>query len=260
MPGPFAEHLLETGSWGVVSGLRAGGQAVQGHAFRINVRTLKRQEGGPCRSLPSLERRALFRQVRSRRVAAPANRPHSGKCAALLAGQIWTRRRGPSQDGRATEAWHAYGTCSCVRRGEPEWTILSMTPGRSPEVIPMPAPADTTERPIDSLSREERIRRRAQEFFRLRGDRPGSAIDDWLRAEEEIREAEEHAVDAASEDSFPASDPRTETQRGEVKRNGASCFTNGNARQDHARPRSENRPTRGRCPSRKRPGAARNGA
>jgi hypothetical protein len=27
--------------------------------------------------------------------------------------------------------------------------------------------------------------------------RPGSALDDWLRAEEQIREAEERAVDAA---------------------------------------------------------------
>jgi hypothetical protein len=71
----------------------------------------------------------------------------------------------------------------------------------------MPAHAETTERPTDSLSREVRVRRRAQELFRLRGVRPGSALDDWLRAEEQIREAEERAVDAASEDSFPASDP-----------------------------------------------------
>ena len=74
-------------------------------------------------------------------------------------------------------------------------------------MIPLPAPADTKERPIDSRSREERIRLRAQELYRLRGDRLGSAIDDWVRAEEEIREAEERAVDEASEDSFPASDP-----------------------------------------------------
>jgi hypothetical protein len=43
------------------------------------------------------------------------------------------------------------------------------------------------------------------ELYRLRGDRPGSATDDWLRAEEEIRA--EQAVDEALEDSFPASDP-----------------------------------------------------
>ena len=70
----------------------------------------------------------------------------------------------------------------------------------------MPARA-TTERPTDSLSREERVRRRAQLLYRLRGDRPGSAIDDWLHAEDEIRKAEDQAVDVASEDSFPASDP-----------------------------------------------------
>ena len=70
----------------------------------------------------------------------------------------------------------------------------------------MPARA-TTERPIDALSREERVRRRAQALYRLRGDRPGSAIDDWLHAEDEIRKAEDQAVDVASEDSFPASDP-----------------------------------------------------
>jgi hypothetical protein len=72
-------------------------------------------------------------------------------------------------------------------------------------VIQMPAHAETTERPIESLSREERVRRLAEELYRLRGDRPGSAMDDWLRAEEEIRA--EQAVDEALEDSFPASDP-----------------------------------------------------
>jgi hypothetical protein len=66
---------------------------------------------------------------------------------------------------------------------------------------------DTMGQPIDSLSREERVRRHARELYRLRGDRPGSALDDWLRAEEEIRAAEDRAVDEASEDSFPASDP-----------------------------------------------------
>jgi hypothetical protein len=73
--------------------------------------------------------------------------------------------------------------------------------------MPAPVDVDTMGQPIDSLSREERVRQRAQELYRLRGDQPGSAIDDWLRAEEEIRAAEERAVDEASEDSFPASDP-----------------------------------------------------
>ena len=59
----------------------------------------------------------------------------------------------------------------------------------------------------ESLSREERIRLLAEEFYRRRGNRPGSAIDDWLRAETEIREAEERAIDGASKKSFPANDP-----------------------------------------------------
>jgi hypothetical protein len=67
--------------------------------------------------------------------------------------------------------------------------------------MPMPAHAETTERLIESLSREERVRLRAQELYCLRGDRPGSAVDDWLRAEEEIRA--EQAVDEALEVSFP---------------------------------------------------------
>jgi hypothetical protein len=69
----------------------------------------------------------------------------------------------------------------------------------------MPAHAETTERPVKELSREERIRLLAQELCHLRGVRPGSALEDWLRAEEHIRE--EQAIDEASEDSFPASDP-----------------------------------------------------
>jgi hypothetical protein len=71
----------------------------------------------------------------------------------------------------------------------------------------MSAHAETEERPTGPVSREERVRRRARELYWLRGERPGSALDDWFRAEEEIREAEERAVDEASEDSFPASDP-----------------------------------------------------
>ena len=71
----------------------------------------------------------------------------------------------------------------------------------------MPAHAETKPPTVESLSREERVRLLAQELCHVRGVRPGSALEDWLRAEEHIREAEEQAVDAASEDSFPASDP-----------------------------------------------------
>jgi hypothetical protein len=34
---------------------------------------------------------------------------------------------------------------------------------------------------------EQRIRRRAYENYLTRGDSPGSDLDDWLRAEQEIR-------------------------------------------------------------------------
>jgi hypothetical protein len=57
-----------------------------------------------------------------------------------------------------------------------------------------------------SLKREERIRRRAHQLYRLRGETPGSALDDWLRAEAEIREQQDRAIDEAEEESFPASD------------------------------------------------------
>jgi Protein of unknown function (DUF2934) len=59
----------------------------------------------------------------------------------------------------------------------------------------------------NTKSREARIRLRAEELYRRRGNRPGSALDDWLLAEKEIREDEEHAIDEALEESFPASDP-----------------------------------------------------
>ena len=59
----------------------------------------------------------------------------------------------------------------------------------------------------NTQSREARIRLRAEELYRRRGNRPGSALDDWLLAEKEIREDEEHAIDEALEESFPASDP-----------------------------------------------------
>jgi len=66
---------------------------------------------------------------------------------------------------------------------------------------------DTTSQTTQVLSRDERIRLRAEEFYKRRGNRPGSAMDDWLLAEKEIRAEEEQAIDEASEESFPASDP-----------------------------------------------------
>ena len=70
----------------------------------------------------------------------------------------------------------------------------------------MPA-VDTTRCTTESLSREERIRLRAESIYRQRGNRPGSAMEDWIRAEKEIRQEEERAIGEASEGSFPASDP-----------------------------------------------------
>jgi hypothetical protein len=55
----------------------------------------------------------------------------------------------------------------------------------------MAAPARTKESPIETLSLEERIRRRAYEVYVQRGSQSGSELDDWLQAEEEIRQAEE---------------------------------------------------------------------
>ena len=55
-----------------------------------------------------------------------------------------------------------------------------------------------------ALSREERIRRLAEEFYRLRGNQPGSALDDWLLAESEI-ESQERAIGDALQQSFPVS-------------------------------------------------------
>jgi hypothetical protein len=71
----------------------------------------------------------------------------------------------------------------------------------------MPAPARAKELPSETLSLEERIRQRAYELYVSRGNRSGSELDDWLQAEEEVRRAEEAAIDEASEESFPASDP-----------------------------------------------------
>lgn len=52
----------------------------------------------------------------------------------------------------------------------------------------------------------EQIRRRAHQLYLERGARPGSALDDWLQAEQEILRAREAKIDEASQESFPASD------------------------------------------------------
>jgi len=74
-------------------------------------------------------------------------------------------------------------------------------------VLVVPAPAPVPEPPIETLSLEEQIRRRAYELYLRRGRQSGLELDDWLRAEEEILRAHMDAlVDEASEESFPASD------------------------------------------------------
>ena len=55
----------------------------------------------------------------------------------------------------------------------------------------MPATARAKEPPIETLSIEERVRRRAYELYVQRGNEAGSELDDWLQAEEEILQAQE---------------------------------------------------------------------
>ena len=41
---------------------------------------------------------------------------------------------------------------------------------------------------------EERVKMRAYELYVLRGNESGSEMDDWLQAEDEVRDAEEHGA------------------------------------------------------------------
>jgi len=70
----------------------------------------------------------------------------------------------------------------------------------------MPATTRVKEPAPETLPLEERIRRRAHELYVQRGNEPGSELEDWLQAEEEIRRAGDEAIDEASKESFPASD------------------------------------------------------
>jgi hypothetical protein len=72
---------------------------------------------------------------------------------------------------------------------------------------PTLTPARAKETPIEPLPLEERMSRRACELYIQRDSQSGSELDDWLQAEEENRRAEEAAIDEASEESIPASDP-----------------------------------------------------
>jgi hypothetical protein len=64
----------------------------------------------------------------------------------------------------------------------------------------MPTPAPGKVSPIETLSLEERVRRRAYELYVQRGSRSGSDLDDWLRAEQEILQDE--AIDEKAAELF----------------------------------------------------------
>ena len=57
-----------------------------------------------------------------------------------------------------------------------------------------PPHAEAAANPTGQLSLEERIEMRAYELYVLRGNESGSEMDDWLQAEDEVREAEEHGA------------------------------------------------------------------
>ena len=58
----------------------------------------------------------------------------------------------------------------------------------------MPGPARAKEPPVETLSLEERVQRRAYELYVLQGNQSGSELGDWLQAEEEILQAQEEAI------------------------------------------------------------------
>ena len=59
----------------------------------------------------------------------------------------------------------------------------------------MPEPARARVPSIETLSLEERIRRRAYELSVQRGNQSGSELDDWLQAEQEIRNVQEETIE-----------------------------------------------------------------
>jgi hypothetical protein len=107
---------------------------------------------------------------------------------------------------------HGFGNNDC--RNLAEWASTAavrnqMTrlnaasrPGFRPDTVcdnfiaggdPMPTPARGKGPLTETLSLEERVRRRAYELYVQRGNESGSEVDDWIQAEEELRQAEEEA-------------------------------------------------------------------
>ena len=62
--------------------------------------------------------------------------------------------------------------------------------GRAP-VVPKKEAASKKGIQKQSIPLEEQIRRRAHQIYLQRGGQHGSALDDWFRAEKELRQAEE---------------------------------------------------------------------
>jgi hypothetical protein len=60
--------------------------------------------------------------------------------------------------------------------------------------MPHPALVETAAGAAEDLPLEERVQMRAYELYVLRGNESGSELDDWLQAEDEIRDAEEQAA------------------------------------------------------------------
>ena len=60
--------------------------------------------------------------------------------------------------------------------------------------MPYPTLVETAAGAAEDLPLEERVQMRAYELYVLRGNESGSELDDWLQAEDEIRDAEEQAA------------------------------------------------------------------
>ena len=60
--------------------------------------------------------------------------------------------------------------------------------------MPHPTLVEAAAGATEDLPLEERVQMRAYELYVLRGNESGSELDDWLQAEDEVRDAEEQAA------------------------------------------------------------------